>query len=106
MKKENGSIDRGEKKEASDVQFTLCKEIRHVFSKMVPYSQSPFLYDQAPSVADPGEVGGLTPPPSEVLFLACQYMYMKIPADLDSTPPEEFRPRTPPPFLGPPLTIM
>ena len=37
----------GEKKGVGDLQFTLCKEIRHVFSKMVPCSQSPFLYDQA-----------------------------------------------------------
>ena len=45
--------------------------------KMVSCSQSPFLYDQAPSVADPADVGGLTPPPSEVFFFACHYM--KIP---------------------------
>ena len=43
--------------------------------------------------------------PSEVVFFACQYM--KIPADLDPTPLEEFRSRTSPPpeeFLDPPLT--
>ena len=44
-------------------------------------------------------VGGLnTHTPEVFLLLACQYM--KIPADLDPTPPppfEEFRPRTPPP---------
>ena len=48
-------------------------------------------------------VGGLTPP-SEVFFLACQYM--KIPTDLDPNPPplEEFWPRTPlKEFLDPPL---
>ena len=65
-------------------------------------------------MADPGGVGGLPPPPQRFCFflLACQYM--KIPVDLDPTPPppsknsgpkppsplEEFRPRTsstPPP---------
>ena len=54
-------------------------------------------------------VGGLTPPPSEVVFVfACQYM--KIPVDLDPKhPPRRIPAQNPPPpleeFLDPPLPL-
>ena len=38
----------GGEKEARELQFTLCKEIRHVFTKMVPCSRPSFLYDDVP----------------------------------------------------------
>ena len=99
VKKENGSIYRGERKRQETFSSHFAKRLDMFFSKMVPCSQSPFLYDQAPSVADAGGgggVGGLNTPLRGVFF-ACQYM--KIPADLDPNPSplEEFRPRTPPP---------
>ena len=51
------------------------------------------------AVADPGGggggVGGSTPPPR--FFFACQYMKLLVDLDPIIPPPEEFRPRTPPP---------